>query len=260
MAKSIGEAPVLPSVVMTGHIKRTCKSMTTPGLATKKDASTGIKTRSSVRVKAAMTSVEKICEYIASNTDARIVLLRQKEVIQWLCGDLSFLPAIEKKNKTADEAKYKVLEDKWGQDMLKIRRPDLKLDKQWTNKFGEHICEEIYILLGKTVTKPEKKEHYQPDSEVDDAILEAKAQTFYTSGTAGEKILGCPFKYAEIPDIYNKSLKILCMGGAEKVCREQYGNLPGAKCSAQKKKFLDFFRDNRIEYIGASDVLRTLSS
>ena len=133
--------------------------------------------------------------------------------------------------------------------MLKIRRPDLKLDKQWTNKFGEHICEEIYSLLGKVVSKPVKKEHYQPDSEVDDAIVEAKAGTFHTGGTAGEKILGCPFKYAEIPDLYGKSLKILCMGGAEKICRESYGNLPGVKCSPQKKKFLDFFRENRIEYI-----------
>lgn len=202
----------------------------------------------------------KFLEFISKNDNPKIVLLRQKEVVQWLFGDLSFLPAIVKKNKTADEAKYKVLEDKWGQAMLKIRRPDLKLDKQWTNKFGEHLCEEIYILLGKVVSKPVKKEHYQPDSEVDDAIIEAKAGTFFTGGTAGEKILGCPFKYAEIPELYGKPLKILCMGGAEKVCRENYGNLPGAKCSVQKKKFLDFFRENRIEYIGASDILKSLSS
>ena len=202
----------------------------------------------------------KFLEFVSKIEDPKIVLLRQKEVVQWLFGDLSFLPAIEKKNKTSDEAKYKVLEDKWGQATLKIRRPDLKLDKQWTNMFGEHLCEEIYTLLGKTVTKPAKKEHFCPDREVDDAIVEAKAGTFHTGGTAGEKILGCPFKYAEIPDLYGKPLKILCMGGAEKVCRESYGNLPGAKCSPQKKKFLDFFRENRIEYIGASDILRSLSS
>jgi hypothetical protein len=204
--------------------------------------------------------ITKFLEFVSKIENPRITLLRQKEVVQWLFGDLTFLPEIEKKNKTADEAKYKILEDKWGQEMLKIRRIDLKLDKQWTNKFGEHIVEEIYILLGKVVTKPVKKEHYQPDSEVDDAIIEAKTQTFYTSGTAGEKILGCPFKYAEIPDLHGKPLKIVCMGGAEKVCRESYGNLPGAKCTPQKKKFLDFFREMKIEYIGASDILRSLSS
>ncbi len=196
-------------------------------------------------------------EYISTIDNPNIVLLRQKEVVQWLFGDLSFLPAIEKKNKTSDEAKYKVLEDKWGQIVLKTRRPDLKLDKQWTNKFGEHICEEIFMLKGKEVSKPKKKEHCQPDSEVDDAILEAKAQTFYTSGTAGEKILGCPFKYAEIPILYGKPLKIVCMGGAEKLCREQYGNLPGEKCSVQKQKFLEFFREMKIEYVGATDILNT---
>ena len=202
--------------------------------------------------------IEKVCTYIASHPHPNIVLLRQKTVIQWLFGDLSFLPAIEKKSKTADEAKYKAHEDTWGQNMLKTRRPDLKLDKQWTNKFGEHLAEEIYTLQGKTVSKPVKKENYQPDSEIEDAIIEAKAQTFYTSGTAGEKILGCPFKYAEIPDLYGKPLKILCMGGAEKVCKESYGNLPGAKCSPQKMKFLNFFRENQIEYVGASDILTSL--
>ena len=207
-----------------------------------------------------MSDTAKFMDFISKNDDARIVLLRQPSVVQWLFGDLSFLPEIVKKNKTTDEAKYKLLEDKWGQDMMKMRRPDLSLDKQWTNRFGEYICEEIYTLLGKVVSKPVKKENKQPDWETADAILEAKTQTFYTSGTAGEKILGCPFKYAEIPDLYGKPLKILCMGGAEKVCRESYGNLPGPKCSAQKNKLLDSYRELGIEYVGASDMLTQLCS
>jgi len=201
----------------------------------------------------------KVLDFISKIEDTRIVLLRDKNVVQWLFGDLSFLPVTTKKTKKAINAELKIFEDKWGKEMLKIRRPDLKLDKQWTNKFGEHICEEIYTLCGKVVSKPANKEHHQPDSEVDDAIIEVKTQTYYTDGTAGEKILGCPFKYAEIPDLYGKPLKILCMGGAEKVCRESYGNLPGEKCTRQKKKFLDFFRENKIEYIGASDILKSFS-
>ena len=106
---------------------------------------------------------------------------------------------MKKKNKTADKATLKVLEDKWGQNILKKRRPDLKLDKQWTNKFGEHLCEEICIIKGKEYNKPINKNHYEPDLEIDEYIIEAKTQTFYTEGTAGEKILGCPFKYAEVP-------------------------------------------------------------
>ena len=254
-----------------GHNKKTCPNKNLP--ATPKNEivplpknTNGIKTIKNIKTQETKNfindnlEITKFLEFVSMNRDPMIVLLRQKEVVQWLFGDLSFLPEIEKKNKTSDEAKYKVLEDKWGQEMMKIRRSDLKLDKQWTNKYGEHIGEEIYSLLGKVVSKPVKKDHYQPDSEVDDAIIEAKTGTFYTSGTAGEKILGCPFKYAEIPDLYGKPLKIMCMGGAEKVCRESYGNLPGAKCSPQKKRFLDFFRENGIEYVGASDILRSFSS
>jgi len=60
-----------------------------------------------------MTTIDQVCAYILSNTNPKIILLRRKEVVQWIFGDLSFLPCIEKKNKTVDETKYKLLEDKW---------------------------------------------------------------------------------------------------------------------------------------------------
>ena len=239
--------------------KKDKKALEAQAKKEKKDAAVAADTNTSVELSVKSDiNIDEILEVIKKNTDSRIILMREREVIMWLCGDLSFLPQINKKNKTTDDPQYKVLEDKWGQETLKKKRPDLKLDKQWTNKFGEHLVEEFNYILGKEVSKPINKEHYQPDCEVDDAILEAKAQTFYTSGTAGEKILGCPFKYAEIPELYSKPLKIICMGGAERICREQYGNLPGAKCSPQKKKFLDFFKENNIEYIGATDILTGL--
>jgi len=196
----------------------------------------------------------KFLKFISTITNPNIVLIRHKTVIQWLFGDLSFLEQIR-----CNGEKLKDIEDEWGRNALKMRRPDLKLDKQWTGKFGEHICKEIYLLLGKDTLSPIKKQGYQPDLEIDDAILEVKTQTFYTTGTAGEKILGCPFKYSEVPDLWGKPLKIICLGGAEDICRRHYGNLPGEKCSPQKKKFLDFFRENRIEYIAATDILRSFS-
>ena len=45
-------------------------------------------------------NVDALCEYIHKSKDIRIILLRRREVVMWLFGDLSFLPAIEKKNKT----------------------------------------------------------------------------------------------------------------------------------------------------------------
>lgn len=243
------------------EVKKLEKAAERAGKAAAKAAEDAEKAAKMAVVKAeAELATEQFMTFISKVENPQILLLRQKEVVQWLFGDLSFLPEIVKKNPTSDEAKYKVLEDNWGRVLMKIRRTDLKLDKQWTNKFGEHICEEIYTLLGKVVTKPVKKKRYQPDSEIDDAILEAKAQTFYTSGTAGEKIMGVPLKYAEIPKLCGKPVKILCMGGAEKVCRENYGILPGAMCSPEKQEFLEFFRSHRFEYIGASDLLKSLSS
>ncbi len=204
-------------------------------------------------------TISNVHSHICKHANNQISLLKQKEVIQWLFGDLSFLPPIQSKNKTQDTKQLKILEDEWGRRIMKDRRPDLKLDKQWTNKFGEHLCEELCILLGKTVTKPIKQNHYQPDTEVDDAIWEAKAETFFTEGTASEKILGCPFKYADVPILYKKPLKILCMGGAEKGCREQYGNLPGPKCTPQKQAFLTFYKEHQITYVAATELLKSLA-
>ena len=42
---------------------------------------------------------------------------------------MSFLPDIkESSNKSKDLDKKKILEDEWGRKILKIKRPDLKLD------------------------------------------------------------------------------------------------------------------------------------
>jgi hypothetical protein len=187
-------------------------------------------------------------EILENNKDDRISLIRNEEVLRWIFEDLSFI--------SEDEKDKKRLEDEWGRSVLKSRRPDLKLDKQWTNKFGEHIMEEVFLLLGKKISSPMKKEHFKPDMEVEDAIIEIKTQTYFTTGTAGEKILGCPFKYADVPELYNKPLKIICIGGAEKQSRENYGNLRGEIDSKNKKKFLIFFKENNIEFIGLTDILK----
>jgi hypothetical protein len=205
-----------------------------------------------------LSDVDKVYAEIMKNPSDSIKLLRNKEVIQWLFEDFSFLPAIEKKNKTADTKKYKELEDVWGQTVMKIRRPDLELDGQWTNKFGEHLSEEIYTLLGKTVSKPVKKEGKQPDSETEDSIIEVKAQTYFTTGTAGEKIMGVPFKYAEIPRLYSKPLSIICIGAAEKLSRELYGILPGPKSSPEKEIMLNCYKSLQIEFVAATSLLKKL--
>lgn len=229
-------------------------------MITKKESSKPIESKEDeIVVSEKSTIIEKICQHINSINNQNIILLRWKQVIQWIFEDLSFLQI--KKGKSKEIITYnKKLEDDWGKKMLKKIRPDLNPKSQWTNLFGEYICKEIYTILGKKVTKPRKKQQLQPDFEIDDAILEVKTQTFFTSGTAGEKIPGNPFKYADVPELYGKPLKIICFSGAEKYSRECYGNLPGAKVTRQKQKFLDFYHENQIEFIAATDILKSMIS
>ncbi len=77
-----------------------------------------------------MSLVDNVHDYILANTNSNIVLLKNKEVLMWLFKDHSFLPSIERKNKTRDQIELKKLEDAWGQATLKARRPDLTLDGQ----------------------------------------------------------------------------------------------------------------------------------
>jgi hypothetical protein len=206
--------------------------------------------------------MESVIAKIQTNTDVRISLLRNPEVIHWLFGYTSFLSEIEKKNKTKDTEKRKVLEDTWGITLLEKIRPDLVKrngnvleKKQWTGPVGEHLCKELYILQGKEIHKPKKQQHFQPDWETDDAVLEVKTQTFFTTGTAGEKIFGVPFKYADVPGLYGKPLHIICMAGAEKMCRD---NGMIGPCYSAKQKCIDLYRDGHIEFVAATDILQSL--
>ena len=198
--------------------------------------------------------VDQFCKIAA--LFPQVILLKNRTVVQWLMGDLSFLSTDAKfTTKKQSDLKYKELEDKWGQSILELRRPDLRKSGQWTTKFGEHICEEINIMFGKVPTSPRNIDGYKPDVEVDDAIWEAKTQTYMTDGTAGEKILGVPFKYADIPRLYGKPLKILCIGCAEKKSREQYGNIIGLKTTETKREFIEFYKSRGIEWVGFSDLI-----
>lgn len=205
--------------------------------------------------------METVISTIARNTDPRVVLLRQREVIQWLFADLSFLPEVKvSKNKTNDTKKRKILEDEWGQKMLILKRPDIKKSGQWTTKLGEHITEELIILLGEEPYKPKPIEGHEPDVGSQTCLWESKAGTYFTSGTAHEKVMGVTMKYRNVPRLYSLPLNIICLGRAEKVCREQYGVLPGPKMDETMTMLLDAARSLHIEYVGATDVLLSLAT
>lgn len=185
--------------------------------------------------------------------DKELLLIRKDEVVHWVYDDTSFLSHSKKRTKK----EMKEREDKWGKKRLRKCREDLNPKKQWTNLYGEYLCKDVYILLGKKIWKPEKKEGMCPDWETEDEIIEVKTGTYYTDGTAHEKILGTPLKYSNVPRLYGKPLKIVCIGGAEKRCREEYKIL-GDSIPEEKKKILDFYKSMKIEFVGITDLLNKI--
>ena len=179
-------------------------------------------------------------------TDETIKLLKKYEVIQWLFGDLSFLGD--------DMAET---EKAWGCNIINGVIKTQSPKGQWSGVFGEKILEEIFLLQGKEswkITKFNKKSREEPDRETYEFLYEVKTQSYNTPGTAGEKIFAVPFKYAELPIVYGKPLKIVCFGGAERFLKSSLS----VEQTCQKRKFLDFYKEQKIEFIYGTDVLKEI--
>jgi len=180
-------------------------------------------------------------------------LLARPDVVQWIRGDTSFLGTFAQKTKTARTKAAKEAEDAWGRALMKEVRPDLN-PTQWSNLFGEMICRELYETQGKTVTKPRTLEGQAPDWETEDLILEAKVGTYFTEGTAHEKVLAVPLKYSEVPNRYGKPLHVVCIGRAE---QEMFGKykVDSPECEPVRRKFFELFREFNIIYVSAKSLI-----
>ena len=182
----------------------------------------------------------KFSAFIDSVADPRISLLRDRNVVKWIFGDLSFLPEHKKEQ-----------EDKWGRGYLK------KPMKQWSGVLGESIGKEVCILLYDNVRVPTPIQKFRLDLETDTYMIEVKTQTYLTGGTAAEKIPAVSFKYADIPFLTGKKLQIICIAGAEEQSRK-CGLLPGSGQTFHKQNYVKFFNDNQVEFVGMSDLLKAL--
>lgn len=180
----------------------------------------------------------RISSFIDTVSDPRISLLRDRNVVKWIYGDLSFLHAQTKEG-----------EDAWGRQFT--------TKQQWSGHFGERLCKEVLMLREENVRKPEKFDKFQLDLEIDTHMIEVKTQTYLTTGTAGEKILGVPFKYADVPYMTGKGLKVVCIAGAENICKN-IGLLESPTQTLHKQKYIEFFAENGVEFIGLTDILEAL--
>lgn len=172
--------------------------------------------------------------------------LSDQNVINWVkCSD-EWINKHNLSNKKNGEI-YNQLEKEWGKNLTK------KYNNQWTTTLGESLLEEVLIKLGKKVWRPNKINNYKPDWETKDAIWEVKTRTWTTSGTAGEKILGTPFKYCEIPSLYKKKLNIVT------VAYQEYEAIKfgcfGGVCK-EKDNMIKYWKNRNINYLKFTDLLK----
>lgn len=130
----------------------------------------------------------------------------------------------------------------------------------WSNSLGENIVYELLKLFGLEVKKRSKVlingRTYIPDLETPYAYYEVKTRNYSTPGTSGEKILGTPLKYIDIPKETGKPLFIVLVGFQEYEAIHMF-NLFG-DMSNDKKKIIDTYANMGIYYIGASQLWNNL--
>ena len=129
-------------------------------------------------------------------------------------------------------------------------------NNQFTTALGEGLVFAALFRQGKNPRRPLKKDGVIPDIETYDAIYEVKTRNWTTSGTAGEKTLGCPFKYAKVPRLYNKPLKIVLVAYQEYECCNGSSISIFGNIDEEKRSFLQFYKDKNIEFIKFSDLIK----
>jgi hypothetical protein len=147
-----------------------------------------------------------------------------------------------------------IKEKKWGNNIIGQRN-----NGNWTTLLGENLVYEVLKLNGANPRKPKKINGYYPDWETDTNIYEVKTRNWTTTGTAGEKVFGVMYKYSDIPILYEKPLKIVCVAYQEYELTHGNTKMFGDDISDNKKAYLDLARSQKIEYIKFSDLVSNIN-
>lgn len=173
-------------------------------------------------------------------------LLEKNSVLDWIKMTPKYIEWM-KMSRKKDGKSIAKKEKNWGTNIIG------KNTNQWTNMLGELLVKELLEKQGYLVYRPKMKKNYKPDWETNDTIWEVKTRSYTVPGTAGEKILGCPFKYAEIPEIYEKPLNIVVVGYQEYEAIHDFGLF--SENSKQKKKILEVFESLNIKFVKCSSLI-----
>lgn len=144
-------------------------------------------------------------------------------------------------------------EKEWGNKMINKTGC-----KQWTTLLGENLVKDVLIMNGENPRKPETKNNFCPDWETDNYIYEVKTSSWSVYGTAGEKVFGTFIKYQDIPTLYKKPLRIVCVAYQE--WELTYGKIKyfGEEVTEKTRQILDLAKSWDIEYITFSDLVKNI--
>ena len=151
------------------------------------------------------------------------------------------------KQKQKEQAKQS--EKLWGNKIIGQTN-----NGHWTTLLGEKLVYDVLKLRGENPRKVIKKEGFQPDWETDEFMYEVKTSNWWVDGTAGEKVLGTFIKYQDIPELYGKPLKIVCVAYQEYELEFGKTKYFGAK-SKKTQQILDLGESWNIEYIRFRDLV-----
>jgi hypothetical protein len=172
------------------------------------------------------------------------------ERIRWA---ITTPPTFEKKPGTTigtQKIEAKTREKEWGNKMIGQTN-----NGQWTTLLGENLVFDVLAARGANPRKVERKGGFEPDWETDDYMYEVKTSNWTVPGTAGEKVLGTWIKYQDIPVLYGKPLRIVCVANQE--YEMEYGKVKyfGKSISKKTKQVLALAGSWGIEYIKFSDLI-----
>ena len=145
-------------------------------------------------------------------------------------------------------------EKKWGNDMIGQSN-----NGQWTTLLGEKLVFDVLQARGENPRKVVRMDGFEPDWETDDYIYEVKTSNWWVSGTAGEKVYGTFIKYQNIPRLYGKPLKIVCVAYQEYELTNGKTKYFGENITKKTQLILDIAKSWDIEYIRFSDLIKPLS-
>jgi hypothetical protein len=185
--------------------------------------------------------------YINKDKKTHLNLLKNQEVIDWIIKKGRWLELKQdKKNK-----KDKKIEKEWRNSIISTN------NNKWTKKLGQIILKEILLVLKGKVWKPKKSINgYKPDWETKDGIYKVKTRNWTTSKTSGEKILGIPYLYSDIPALYGKPLYIILIAYNEYDLSTNF-ELFNTVCPI-KTKMIEQWKEMDIEFIKCSDLLKEI--